>query len=122
MIYYDSLSPRLPQLRTRFDGRRALFISNRRECAIERKLRDCLGLRVTWVDSTHPRRLHAARKTVQRRGCDLILVATSFVGHDVDATLKPVCKRNNIPYVIVRKGSINACLGALATFAARDHR
>lgn len=107
----DKLSVRLRPI---LEGQHALMVTNRREAIIERDLHDRLALAVTWVDSGRPRRLQAARSTILMAGCDLVLVATGFVGHNVDMLLKPVCKHCRVPFLAASRGRLLAYLTAMA--------
>lgn len=110
------------ELRARLEDHRVFLVTNRRAVDVECELRARVGLRVTWVDSTHPRQLDAARSTVRQGACELVLVATAFVGHDVDMILKSACKQAEIPFLAVNKGGLQACILALMSFVSRKPR
>jgi hypothetical protein len=108
------------RLRPFIEGQRVLLVSDRRKAAVEDELRERLGLEVTWIDSKRPRKLQSAQAGVSAGSCDLVLVATSFVGHNVDRLLKPACKQRGIPFLAAKKGRLLSYVTALATWALPD--
>jgi hypothetical protein len=112
----------LDRLRARFKGHQTQLVTNRRNVEVEGKLERLLELHVEWIDSSKPRQLGAARQAIHHGGCELVLVATGFVGHDVDSMLKSACKLAKSPFISVRKGSISACLRALKAFEQCERR
>lgn len=106
---------RLEQLRERLIGRRALLVSDRANRELEHKLHSVLGLKLTWVNSKHARKLQSAKRSVQSGTCDFVLIASSFMGHKVDAVLKGACKQSGTLFVDVKQGKFHSCVRALAS-------
>jgi hypothetical protein len=115
-------STELARLRARFEGCRARLVTNRRSAEVEHELEQAIGLRIKWVDCAQPRRLNATKLAVRHGAVQLILVATSFVGHAVDNALKLPCRRAKVPFIPVENGSAQACLLALRTFMLHERR
>jgi hypothetical protein len=105
------LSP--AKLRAQLAGRRAILVSNRGKSTIDQWLREHLGLTVEVIETKRQRKLESARNAIRSGRCDLVLVVTEFVGHNVEYTLKPICKQLGVPFVAIGKGRPQACLIAL---------
>ena len=100
--------------RARFQGRRALFISNRSFPELEERLRDELGLAcrvVATADS--PRRRQALLQRIRRGTYDLVLVAHGFSGHADSEQFSEACRDAGIPYYAVGKGRFTRVVSCL---------
>lgn len=106
----DSLSA---LVRSRVDGKSALFVSNRDDPDLKARLEDRLGLDITWCDG-NPRKVQAQCESITRRSYDLVLIATGFQAHTVDGILARAARAGGVPYVRVFKGRPLACVRALA--------
>jgi len=106
----DSLSA---LVRSRVDGKSALFVSNRDDPDLKARLEDRLGLNITWCDG-NPRKVQAQCESIARRSYDLVLIATGFQAHTVDGILARAARAGGVPYVRVFKGRPLACVRALA--------
>lgn len=100
-------------VRRRTAGRTAMFVSNREDPDLARKLSELLGLTLLWVEST-PRRVEAACEKIVRRPPDFVLSATGFQLHSVDASLAKAARAGGVPFVRVNRGRPVACVLALA--------
>lgn len=106
----DSLSA---LVRSRVDGKSALFVSNRDDPDLKARLEDRLGLDITWCDG-NPRKVQAQCESIARRSYDLVLIATGFQAHTIDGILARAARAGGVPYVRVFKGRPLACVRALA--------
>lgn len=106
----DSLSA---LVRSRVDGKSALFVSNRDDPDLKARLEDRLGLDITWCDG-NPRKVQAQCESITRRSYDLVLIATGFQAHTIDGILARAARAGGVPYVRVFKGRPLACVRALA--------
>ena len=106
----DSLSA---LVRSRVEGKSALFVSNRDDPDLKARLEDRLGLDITWCDG-NPRKVQAQCESIARRSYDLVLIATGFQAHTIDGILARAARAGGVPYVRVFKGRPLACVRALA--------
>lgn len=105
---------RVAALRVELTGKRAALVSDKRNRALERKLSSTIGLKINWIDSKRSRKLQSAKRSVQAGSYDLVLIASVFMGHHVDATLKGACKQHGALLIDVKSGKFTSCLRALA--------
>ena len=106
----DSLSA---LVRSRVEGKSALFVSNRDDPDLKARLEERLGLDITWCDG-NPRKVQAQCDSIARRSYDLVLIATGFQAHTIDGILARAARAVGVPYVRVFKGRPLACVRALA--------
>lgn len=106
----DSLSA---LVRSRVEGKSALFVSNRDDPDLKARLEERLGLDITWCDG-NPRKVQAQCESISRRSYDLVLIATGFQAHTIDGILARAARAGGVPYVRVFKGRPLACVRALA--------
>ncbi len=106
----DSLSA---MVRSRVEGKSALFVSNRDDPDLKARLEERLGLDITWCDG-NPRKVQAQCESISRRSYDLVLIATGFQAHTIDGILARAARAGGVPYVRVFKGRPLACVRALA--------
>jgi hypothetical protein len=104
---------RIAKLRPKLAGRRAYLVSNRGKSTLEPWLRQHLGLTIQLIEAKRQRKLESARHAIRSGNCDLVLIVTDFVGHNVEHILKPICKQFGVPFVAIGKGRPRACLIAL---------
>lgn len=107
---FDAL---VDEVRSKTAGRSAMFVSNREDPDLARKLEELLALRLSWVEST-PRRIEAACEKIARTAPDFVLSATGFQLHSVDASLAKAARRAGVPFVRVNRGRPVACVLAIA--------
>ncbi|MCC6621411.1 MAG: hypothetical protein IT385_09150 [Deltaproteobacteria bacterium] len=103
----------LDLVRERVAGKTALFVSNRADPPLKDKLERELGLAIEWAE-IDPRRLQARIESVRMKSYDLVLSATGFQGHSVDATLGRETRAVGLPYVRVNRGRLTTCVRAIA--------
>jgi hypothetical protein len=106
----DALTARV---RARTEGKRALFVGNREDRTLEDKLTELLGMSITWCDGS-PRKVQAQCARLAKRGFDIVLCASGFQSHSVDAALSKAAQTARVPYVRVNRGRPAACVQALA--------
>ena len=95
-------------------GKRALFVGNRTDGALQERLLALLELeRLEWSEAT-PRRVDAAVEAISSRAYDLVLGATGFMGHKYDARLARACKGAGVPYVRADRARPGAVVRALS--------
>ncbi len=103
----------LERVREKVSGKNALFVSNRADPLLKEKLERELGIDIEWAE-IDPRRLQARIESVRQRTFDMVLSATGFQGHSVDATLGRETKACGLPYVRVNRGRLTTCVRAIA--------
>ena len=90
-------------VRSRVQGKSALFVSNRDDPDLKARLEDRLDLKITWCDG-NPRKVQAQCDSIARRSYDLVLIATGFQAHTIDGILARAARGVGVPYVRVFKG------------------
>ncbi|MFO0749314.1 MAG: hypothetical protein U1F43_27160 [Myxococcota bacterium] len=103
----------LTLVRQKVSGKTALFVSNRADPQLKDKLEKELGMAIEWAE-IDPRRLQARIESVRRMSYDIVLSATGFQGHSVDATLGRETRAVGLPYVRVNRGRLTTCVRAIA--------
>ncbi len=94
-------------------GKKALFVSNRKDPALKVKLEDLLALELTW-SVIDPRRVQAKCESITQGSFDFVLSATGFQGHNVDTALYRAARSAGVKYVRVNRGRPQTCVRALA--------
>ncbi len=95
-------------------GRRAVFVTNRTDPDLQLRLRDaCEFSELDWVAS-EPRRIDAITDAIMHNRYDVVIAATGFLDHPVDAKLSHACRGAGVPYVRANRGRVGACMRALA--------
>ena len=103
----------LARVRERIEGKSALFVSNRADPLLKERLERELGVQIDWAE-IDPRRIQSRIESVRRMSYDLVMSATGFQGHSIDATLGRETKACGLPYVRVNRGRLTTCVRALA--------
>jgi hypothetical protein len=103
----------LDRVRPVMRGKRILFVSNREDETLQARLQEDLGCSVTVRDGGTDRKGHLVASSVAPGAYDLILVASSFISHKLDASMSKLAKQIGIPYVRVNKGRPLATIRAL---------
>ena len=103
----------LARVRERIEGKSALFVSNRADPLLKERLERELGVQIEWAE-IDPRRIQSRIESVRRMSYDLVMSATGFQGHSIDATLGRETKACGLPYVRVNRGRLTTCVRALA--------
>lgn len=103
----------LDRVREKVAGKLALFVSNRADPQLKEKLEKELGFEIEWAE-IDPRRIQSRIESVRQGTYDLVLSATGFQGHSIDATLGRETKACGLPYVRVNRGRLTTTVRALA--------
>lgn len=103
----------LDRVREKVAGKLALFVSNRADPLLKEKLEKELGFEIEWAE-IDPRRIQSRIESVRQGTYDLVLSATGFQGHSIDATLGRETKACGLPYVRVNRGRLTTTVRALA--------
>jgi hypothetical protein len=106
----DALAARVRQ---ETEGRRVLFVSNREDPDLGARLTELLGIEITWCDGSL-RRVQAQCERIKGGSYNLVLSATGFQVHGVDAALSRAASAASVPYVRVNRGRPVACVQAIA--------
>jgi hypothetical protein len=112
----DNVSDRLlSQIRTRLPQQRVLFVSNREDAELLGRLRDALGVELSWCISD-PRSVDEAVRALQRGSHDLVLSAVAFQDHTTDIMLarSSAAASPRVRYVRVNRARLGAVTRALA--------
>ena len=110
----DPVSELLKNVREITSGKKMLFISNRNDKPLQRKLKEDLACDVVLKDGGSSSKMRSVMESVSKGNYDLILMATGFNNHSADALLCRAAKSAGIPYVRVNKGRPLATARAIA--------
>jgi hypothetical protein len=110
---YASHSALIHRVRLEVGGKTALFVSNRPDPKLEQVLEEALGVDLDWCEH-RPRRVQAAAERIRHRRYGLIIVATGFVGHDVDQILSRAAGSVGVPYIRADRGRVLGTIRAIA--------
>lgn len=104
----------LSAVRPHTEGLAALFVSNREDPTLRNRLATAFGFSLLdWSDGT-PRRLQEVEARIVGGKYQLVLGATGFQSHSMDALLMRACRRAHVRYVRVHRGRQLACVLGLA--------
>ncbi|MCP4873137.1 MAG: hypothetical protein GY898_30965 [Proteobacteria bacterium] len=109
----DPVATLADAVRDRVAGKRAVFVSNRKDPELQAKLEKRLGLKIEWCEGS-PRRVQSVAKQVEAGTYDFVILATGFSGHSNDAVLGKAASQRSVPFVRAYKGRPLATLRALA--------
>ncbi len=94
--------------------RRAIFVSNREDPSLRDRLIAAFGFsELEWCDGS-PRRIQDVADRVTGGRYDIVLGATGFQSHSMDARIMRACRSANVRYVRVHRGRQLACMLAIA--------
>jgi hypothetical protein len=101
--------------RARVSGQRVLLVAHREDDELRERLRESLGVELTWCVSG-ARNVDDAAKSIARGAYDVVLGATAFQEHGVDTVLSRACALAvpKVRYVRVNRPRLAACARALA--------
>lgn len=99
----------LERLLTKTRGKRALYVSNRNDPALDELLRRTFEFEELRRVVLSPSRVDSASESIRRGGVDVVLAATGFLPHKADSVLKSACVAANVKYVRVDRGRPQAC-------------
>jgi hypothetical protein len=114
------LAPLAARLRQDFEGRSVLVVSNREDPDLARRLRETLGVVVTWCDGGKTRLVQAQCERIQRDAYVLVLCCTGFATHGCDTRLAQAARARGVRYIRVNRGRPVACLLAIARELGMD--
>ena len=98
--------------RESLEGKRCILVTNRPEQELCDDLAIRTGMDVTFcVNQT--RKLDAVANSIKSGGIAVVLLVTSFIGHDADAKLKEACRRGAAKLLRVRKGKVRVLIEEL---------
>ncbi len=102
-----------PLVRSHTEGKRILFVSNRRDEHLRRRLMELFGFgEVDWSEGDI-RELQSKQEAISNHTYDMVLVATGFQSHMVDSVLNSACSKARVKYVRVNRGRPAAVCRAL---------
>lgn len=110
----DPISALLENVRKITEGKRMLFVSNRNDKTLQKKLEEDLACDVVLKDGGSSSKMRSVLDSVSKGSYDLILMATGFNNHSADAILCRTAKQLDVPYVRVNKGRPLATARAIA--------
>lgn len=102
------------QARHKFDGKRLLVISNRRDPEAQDRLTEALPGTVLQWRFAEPEFLEAIPRTLAEGGFDAVVGAVGLQSPTVDLALARGCRAASVPYARANRGQPSACLRALA--------
>ncbi len=103
----------LRAVQKRIRGKRALYVSNRKDPELESKLTGLLKVTITWCDGDM-RGVQAQCERITNGKYDLVLSATGFQTHGTDKALSEASREAKVRYVRVNRGRPAACVQAIA--------
>ena len=109
----DPVGDLVARVRDRVAGKKAVFVSNRKDTQLKDKLEERLGLDISWCSGS-PRRVQSVGQQVASGTYDYVILATGFAGHSADAILGKAASTAGVPFVRAYKGRPLATLRALA--------
>lgn len=109
----DPMERMIRDVRRHTEGKKALFVSNRDDPALEARLEEMLGLELTWT-VIDPRRVQSKADSIEQGSFDFVLSATGFQGHTVDSILCKAAKAADTRYIRVNRGRPHTCVRSLA--------
>lgn len=95
-------------------GKTILFVSNRTDPQLKRKLEKTFGVTLDWKVVEKMREIQAVCARISNGRYDAVWVQTSFISHKTDKLVKDACKGTSVPYLPVNKGRPNAVAQSLA--------
>lgn len=110
-----ALSPKLVEAaRDKFEGKRLLLVSNRRDPEAQSRLHEALpGTELQWRFA-EPQLLDAFTKALEEGGFDAVVGAVGLQSPTTDLALARGCRAAAVPYARANRGQPSACLRALA--------
>ena len=103
----------LTQARIFVSGKTVLFVSNRSDPQLKRKLEKTFGVKLDWKIVEKMREIQAVCARISNGRYDAVWVQTSFISHKTDKLIKDACKGTRVPYLPVNKGRPNAVAQSL---------
>ena len=103
----------LTHARTLVSGKAVLFVSNRRDPQLKRKLEKVFGIKLDWKEVEKMREIQAVCARISHGRYDAVWVQTSFISHKTDKLVKDACRGANVSYVPVNKGRPNGVAQSL---------
>ena len=94
-------------------GKSVLFVSNRCDPQLKRKLEKTFGVKIDWKIVEKMREIQAVCGRILHGRYDMVFVQTSFISHKTDKLIKDACKAAEVKYVPVNKGRPNAVVASL---------
>lgn len=108
----------LRKVRGSTEGKRSVFVSNRRDPDLQASLQEAFGFASLDCKIAEPRRVQALGEAIEEGQYDLVLAATGFQLQSLDHLLAKACRTAGVTYVRVNRGRPLACLRALARIAS----
>lgn len=99
--------------RTLVAGKTVLFVSNRCDPQLKRKLEKTFGVKLDWKVVEKMREIQAVCARISHGRYEAVWVQTSFISHKTDKLIKDACKGASVPYLPVNKGRPNAVAQSL---------
>jgi len=94
-------------------GKTVLFVSNRTDPQLKRKLETTFGITLDWKVVEKMREIQAVCARINNGRYSFVWVQTSFISHKTDKLIKDACKGASVPYLPVNKGRPNAVAQSL---------
>lgn len=102
-------------------GKRCVLVTNRPEPDLCKDMAEWSGMEVT-VCLNQARRLDAVVDAIKARRIAVVMLVTSFLGHDVDAKLQGACRGGSTRLLRVRKGKARVLMDELAKHVFAGHQ
>lgn len=103
----------LVKARALVEGTNILFVSNRCDPDLKKKLEKTFGVSIDWTEVEKIREIQALCGRVASGRYDSVWVQTSFISHKTDKLIKDACRSAGIRYLPVSKGRPNAIASTL---------
>lgn len=87
-------------------GKNAVMVGGSPREANRERIQRAFGFKtLEWVETEFRRQsLQRLRDRLSANGPDLLIMLTSFIGHDADEVLLPTCRERGIPFAHVERG------------------
>jgi len=96
------------------EGKRSVFVSNRRDPQLQAELMKAFGFKTLDCKIAESRRMQQLGELIAEDEYDMVLGATGFQSHSLDTVLAKACRQAGVQYVRVNDGRPLSCLRAVA--------
>jgi hypothetical protein len=104
----------IDRIRPVTEGKRSVFVSNRRDPELQAQLQEAFGFETLDFRIAEARRMQQLGELIADDEYDMVLGATGFQSHTLDTVLAKACRSAGVQYVRVNDGRPLSCLRAVA--------
>jgi hypothetical protein len=104
----------IDRIRPVTEGKRSVFVSNRRDPELQSELQEAFGFETLDFRIAESKRMQQLGELIADDEYDIVLGATGFQSHTLDTVLAKACRSAGVQYVRVNDGRPLSCLRAVA--------